>query len=309
MDLFELISWLWTHLLVIPMTNFLVLLARLCFGYFGLAIIVFTLIMRGITWPLTRQQLHSTRAMQAAQPRIQEIQKAYKDPKRRSEETMKVYRELGVNPLGCLWPMLVQFPIWIALYQSIRFTLGVTPENYVDLSQRLYPIGFLRTAIPLENQFLWMDLAKPDTTFIMAILVGGSAWLQQKMATPQNAANMDPQQQQTQQMMLFMLPLMFAFFTLQFPSGLALYWVATNVVSIVLQYFYMGRKVNWRQIFSLSPASAPTPAAKGAPDHSVKPSEADSNANGDTSVQVVAETSDGSPPRKRRQRRGGRRRR
>lgn len=307
MDLFELVSWLWTHGLVIPMTNFLVFLARIFFGYFGLAIIAFTLIMRAVTWPLTRQQLQSTRAMQAAQPRIQEIQRQHKDPKRRSEETMKVYRELGVNPLGCLWPMLVQFPIWIALYQSIRFTLGVTPENYVDLSQRLYPLPFLRTAIPLENQFLWMNLAEPDTTFIMAILVGGSAWLQQKMATPQNAGTMDPQQQQTQQMMLFMLPLMFAFFTLQFPSGLALYWVVTNVVSIVLQYFYMGRKVNWRQVFSLS--TAPAPAAKGSQESKAGPSGENSKAVNETPSEVIADPSGDPAPRKRRQRRGGRRRR
>jgi YidC/Oxa1 family membrane protein insertase len=302
MDLFQLIGWFWTHGLVIPMTNFLVLIARLSFGYFGIAIIAFTLLTRGLTWPLTRQQLHATRSMQAAQPRIQAIQKTYKDPKRRSEETMKVYRELGVNPLGCVWPMLIQFPIWIALYQSIRFTLGVTPENLLDLSQRLYPWGFLRTAAPLENHFLWLDLGKPDTTLIMAFLVGGSAWLQQKMATPPPSATMDPQQQQTQQMMLWMMPLMFAFFRLQFPSGLALYWVSTNVVSIVLQYFYMGRKVNWRQIFSMSMSPAPAPAVQKQQERAAKPDEG----NGEASEDESGATDDA--PRRRRRRRGRRRR-
>lgn len=303
MDLLQLIGWVWTHLLVIPMTNFLVLIARLSFGYFGGAIIIFTLLSRAATWPLTRKQLQATKAMQSAQPQIQAIQKTHKDPKRRSEETMKVYRELGINPLGCVWPMLIQFPIWIALYQSIQFTLGATPENLVDLSQRLYPWGFLRTAAPLENQFLWLDLSKPDGTFIMAILVGGSAWLQQKMATPTPTATMDPQQQQMNQTMLFMMPLMFAFFTLQFPSGLALYWVATNLVSIVLQYFYVGRKVNWRQVFSMS--TAPVPAVQKPAERSAKVSKEEASREAEEVVADVANET----ARKRRRRRGGKRRR
>ena len=201
--------------------------------------------------------------------------------------------------------MLVQFPIWIALYQSIQFTLGATPENLVDLSQRLYPWGFLRTAAPLENQFLWLDLSKPDATFIMAILVGGSAWLQQKLAMPAPTATMDPQQAQMNQTMLFMMPLMFAFFTLQFPSGLALYWVATNVVSIVLQYFYMGRKVNWRQVFSFSTAPAPVPAIQKATERSPKAGKAEAIGEAEEVVTEVADEA----ARKRRRRRGGKRRR
>lgn len=304
MDLFQLIGWVWSNLLVIPMTNLLVLIARLSFGYFGIAIIVFTLLTRAVTWPLTRKQLQATKSMQAAQPRIQAIQKTHKDPKRRSEETMKVYRELGINPLGCIWPMLIQFPIWIALYQSINFTLGATPENLVDLSQRLYPLGFLRTAPPLENHFLWMDLGKPDTTFLMAILVGGSAFVQQKMATPPPSANMDPQQAQMNQTMLFMMPLMFAFFTLQFPSGLALYWVATNVVSILLQYFYMGRKVDWRQVFTLAPAPAPAvEKAKERDGRAAKDREEASVPEEEPAPETPDETT-----RRRRRRRGRRRR-
>ncbi len=256
------IGWLWTNGLAIPMTNLLVLLSRLAFGSFGLAIIIFTLLMRGITWPLTQAQLRSTRAMQAVQPRIQEIQKKYKDPQRRSEETMKLYRESGVNPLGCIWPMVVQMPIWIALYQSIRFTLGSTPESVVELSQRLYPWTYLRTAVPLENHFLGLDMGATTQTqgflgIVLAVLVGVSMWVQQRMTTPANPS-MDPQQQSMNNMMLWMMPLMFGWFTLQFPAGLALYWVATSVVSIGLQYMYMGPgNFDWRRIFSLRPSAAP----------------------------------------------------
>ena len=304
MDLFQLIGWLWSHGLVIPMTNLLVLFAQLSFGNFGVAIILFTLLMRGITWPLTQQQLHASRAMQSAQPRIQEIQKQYKDPKRRSEETMKVYREAGFSPLGCIWPMLIQFPIWIALYQSIRFTLGATPESLLSLSQRLYPWPYLRTAVPLENHFLWMDMGKPDSTLIMAFLVGGSTWVQQRMTTPASASA-DPQQQQVNQTMLIMMPLMFAFFTLQFPSGLAVYWVATNVIGVVLQYFYQGpSNFDWRRIISLSPAPAAQQATNQPKKEEQKAIESDAADEEEEGVEEVAAAS----KRRRRRRRGKRRR-
>ena len=303
MDLFQLIGWLFTNGLVIPMTNFLVLLSRMSFGSFGIAIIIFTLIMRGITWPLTQRQLRASRAMQSMQPRVQEIQKKYKDPKRRSEETMKLYREAGMNPLGCIWPMLVQFPIWIALFQSIRFTVGSTPERLLDLSQRLYPWSYVRTAVPLETHFLGMDMGS-NSPLIMAILVGSTMWVQQRMMTPPSASA-DPQQKQMTNTMLWMMPLMFGYFTLNFPSGLALYWVATNVVSIVLQYFYIGpSNVSWRQIFSLSPASAP--AARSSDQ---KPEATEESAEEDEVASEEAGVEDHARRRRRRRRRGRHRRR
>jgi YidC/Oxa1 family membrane protein insertase len=305
LDALEIIGWLWNNGLVIPMTNLLVLFAALSFGSFGIAIILFTLFMRAITWPLTRQQLQASRAMQATQPQIQAIQKKYKDPKRRSEETMKIYKEAGVNPLGCVLPMLVQMPIWIALFQGIRFTLGTTPESMVSLSQRLYPLDILRTSVPLENQFLWMDMGQPDSTMIMAVLVGASTWVQQRITTPPTMSA-DPQQAQMNNTMMFMMPLMFAFFTLQFPSGLALYWVATNVVGVVLQYFYQGRDIDWKRVISITPAPAPVPAAKEAKQEQlteVVGEEDDEDAEGG------AEEAAASPAKRRRRRRRGRRRR
>ena len=306
MDLFELIGWVWTNGLVTPMTNLLVLLARASFGSFGIAIIVFTLVMRAVTWPLTRQQLQASRAMQAVQPRIQQIQKQHKDPRRRSEETMKVYKEVGFSPLGCIWPMLVQFPIWIALFQSIRFTLGATPESLLDLSDKLYPWAYLRTAVPLEKNFLWMDMGQPDGTLIMAVLVGASTWLQQKMTTPMRAST-DPQQQSMNNTMLWMMPLMFAFFTLQFPSGLALYWVATNVIGVVLQYFYMGRKMDWKQLFSLTPAQAPA-AQSGSEQRGGGAAARDGQDSGEIEEEAAQEKTPATTKRRRRRRRGRRRR-
>jgi YidC/Oxa1 family membrane protein insertase len=257
----DLIFQLFHVLLVDPMTNVLVALARVFGGNFGIAIIIFTLAMRFITWPLTSKQYKQSRAMQTIQPQLQELQKKYKgkDPKKLQSETMALYREAGVNPLGCHVPMLVQFPIWIALYQVIRLSLGSTPESLVTLSGRLYPIPFVHQAVPLDNTFLFWDLGQSDTTLLLPILVAITMYVQQKLITPTPKTagpltQQQQQQQQTQQMMTWMMPLMFGWFSFTAPSGLALYWFVSNLSGIVLQYFYMGRKIDWRDLITFGPS-------------------------------------------------------
>jgi len=221
------------------MINVCVVLSSYLSDSFGLTIIVLTVIIRAVMYPLTRRQLKASRGMQELQPKIAELQKKYgKDKQRIAKEQMALYKEAGISPSGCLVPMLVQMPIWIALYQSIIRVLAVAPEDFLNLSRYLYsawPTVF--SLVPLENRFLWLDLAVPDRMLLLSLLVGGTMWLQQKMVTPPTA---DPRQQAQSQMMLWMMPLMFAFFTLSFPSGLALYWVISNVISIVMQYFISG---------------------------------------------------------------------
>ena len=263
----DLIFQLFDVALVDPMTNVLVALARLFGGNFGISIIIFTLVMKFITWPLTASQYKQSKKMQELQPKLQELQKKYKgkDPKKLQQETMALYKEGGVNPLGCIFPMLVQFPIWIALYQVINLTLGETPESFVGLSQKLYPIPFIHEAVPLNNGLLFWNLGKPDATLILPILVAVTMYVQQKLITPVPNPAATPQQlqqQQTMQMMTWMMPLMFGFWSLSVPAGLALYWGVSNLAGIILQYFYMGRKVNWRSMLQFGPR-APAPAVKG----------------------------------------------
>jgi YidC/Oxa1 family membrane protein insertase len=254
---------LWNLILVEPMTNVLVALAAVFGGNFGISIIIFTLVMRFITWPLTASQYKQSKKMQEIQPRMQELQKKYKgkDPKKLQQETMALYKEVGVNPFGCLLPMLVQFPIWIALYRVINITLGETPESFVGLSQTLYPIPFVHEAVPLNNQLLFWNLGKPDATFILPVFVAVTMYVQQKLVTPAPQANATPQQlqqQQTMQMMTWMMPLMFGWFSLTVPAGLALYWAVSNISGVVFQYFYMGRRVEWRTLLSFGPATPQT---------------------------------------------------
>jgi YidC/Oxa1 family membrane protein insertase len=221
------------------MINILIIVSSALFNNFGLSIIVLTIIVRGVTTPLTLKQLRSTKALQELQPKMAELHQKYgKDKQKLAQEQMRMYKESGVNPAGCLLPMLIQLPIWISLFQSIIRVLAIVPEDFLKLSGHLYsawPQVF--SLVPLNSRFLWLDLAVPDRFLLLPILVGGTMWLQQKMVTSKTG---DPKQQAQSQMMLWIMPLMFAFLTLQFPSGLALYWVVSNVISIGMQYFITG---------------------------------------------------------------------
>ena len=246
----------WHLIIGNPVLNVLVALSHILGGSFGLAIIVLTVIVRLISWPLTKRQLNSTKALQDMQPKIQELQKKYgKNQRKLQQETMKIYREAGVNPLGCLWPMLVQFPIWIALYQAIMSALATTPESLLGLAQRLYSWDIVNQAIPLSSKFLWLDLGSSGD-FILAIIVGGTMWVQQKMT---QAPAVDPRQESTQRMMTLMMPLMFGFLTLIMPSGLALYWAVSTIIGIITQYFFTG---GWGYLKFGSPFQSTTTQGK-----------------------------------------------
>ena len=228
---------IWDLIILSPMINVLIMLSDYLFSNFGLTIIVLTIVIRAAMYPLMLKQIRASKAMQSLQSQVAEIRKKYeKDKQKAAQEQMKLYKESGMNPAGCLLPMLIQMPVWIALYQSIIRVLAVAPEDFLNLSRHLYSVWPpVFSLVPLESSFLGMNLAVPH--ILMPILVGGTMWLQQKMMTSPTA---DPKQQAQSQMMLWMMPLMFAFLTLSFPSGLALYWVTSNVISIVMQYFVTG---------------------------------------------------------------------
>jgi len=244
----------WNMLLMNPLINSLLLLTNLVGGQFGVAIILFTVALRIVTIPFTLRQLQSTRAMQAIQPRMQEVQKKYKDPKRRQEETMKLYRETGINPLGCFMPMAIQMLVFIALYRALAFVVGGSPESLVGLSQRIYSWSYLSEAVPLEQSFLWLELGQPDGTFILPLLVGVSTYVQTRLAaTPATT----PQQQQQQQMMTWMMPLVLVWITLALPSGVGVYWVVSNIFSVFASYWVYGRRLSWRTLLPTAAATEP----------------------------------------------------
>ena len=262
----EAISFLWTELIIRPMLNGLVVLYTMLFSQMGLAIISLTALIRLLTLPMTLKQLNQMRAMSSLQPKIKEIQDRYsRDKTRVSQETMRLYKEAGVSPFGCLGPMIIQMPVLIGLFRVLIQTVFSRPDDLVGLSEKLYtwiPIAPIYEAAPLDSTFLWLDLAQSDpTNVIMPVIVFASTWVQHKMTMQPST---DPRQSGNQAMMLWLMPLMIAFFSFTLPSGLALYWITSNLIGIAIQYFVTG---GWGPLFPLFPkaATAATPVATTRP--------------------------------------------
>lgn len=239
------------------MVNVLIWIYNLLFHNFGLAIIVFTIVIRLITYPLTAQQLKSQSKMQELQQskKWQEIQKKYKDDKQRlSQEQMNIYKEMGINPLGSCLPLIIQFPIMIGLYQSISLAMAAAPIQLLNLSRSLYPFIPAATLIPLNSTFLWMNLGLPETatplfwitkTFgfpLLTIIVVVTTYLQSKLMTPP-PTNPGDQGAQMSKMMNLYMPLIMGWISFTLSSGLALYFIVSNILGIA-QYAAMG-KVHW----------------------------------------------------------------
>jgi YidC/Oxa1 family membrane protein insertase len=224
---------------------------------FGLAIIVFTILVRLITYPLTASQIKSTKNMQEMQKskKWQDIQKKYKnDREKLAKEQMDLYKEMGVSPFGSCLPTLIQFPIIIGLYQAIIRALAVTPFQLLELTRHIYPSYNAAALIPLNNYFLWLDLSLPEKDYgiaiagftlpILAVLVVATTFLQSRLMTPPSTTG-DQGANMSRAMNLYM-PLFMGYLAYSFPSGLALYFVTSNLVGI-LQYGIMGR-LDWRNL-------------------------------------------------------------
>jgi YidC/Oxa1 family membrane protein insertase len=244
---------MWDMLIINPMLNTLLWIYSIL-GNFGLAIILFTILVRMVTYPLTIQQLKGAQAMQDMQKSKEYLamQKKYKDDKQKlQQEQMKLYKEMGVNPLGSCLPTLIQFPIIIGLYQSIIRALAVTPKQMTALFYNIYPFSDVAKLLPIDSQFLWMDLSQPERLYILgygipilAIIVLITTYFQSRLITPPSQPG-EQGAQMTQMMNLYM-PLLMGYLALTFAAGLALYFVTSNVTTI-LQYAFMG-KANWKNL-------------------------------------------------------------
>src|SRR5215207_786677 len=244
----------WNDVIAI-LINAMIFIYGLVGQNFGIALILFTILIRLITWPLNAQQMKGAAAMQELQndKDWQAIQKKYaKDKEKLAQEQMRVYREKGINPFGSCLPTLVQFPILFALIPSITFAIGSTPLSILKLSRSVYPFQDVAALVPLNSKFLWMDLGLPERTLlfglsipVLALIVALTTYVQTKLTMPPST-NPNDQAAATGKMMGIYMPIMLFFFSLNYASGLAVYFIASNVLSII-QYAMMG-KVNWRNL-------------------------------------------------------------
>ena len=181
------------------------------FASYGWAIILLTIIVKMALYPLTVKQVKSMKAMQELSPKMKKIQEKYKDnPQVMQQKIGALYKDAGVNPLaGCL-PLLIQMPILMGMYYSLYNFSYPTPES---------------------AYFLWMtSMSDPDPLYILPVLSALTTFLQQKMTTTDSN---NPQMK----MMMFIMPLFIGWISINFPSGLVLYWVTMNVVQIIQQWW------------------------------------------------------------------------
>lgn len=239
-------------------------------GNMALGIVLFTIAARLFILPLTLSSLRSSRRMQEVQPILKEIQRKYgKDPQRLQEETLRVYREHKINPVGGCLPLLLQLPIFFGVYQAVYHLM--VPEQRVNLSAAAAEmLKDERLAQILAAPFFGMDLGMPAfghngfAGFAYLILPTLSIVLQlmqQLMATPRVQ---DPQQKAFTQAMLIM-PFVFGYIAFTFPTGAVLYWVISSVIGVIQQYFTSGWGSLANYLRFLPPDNRPAPALSLAP--------------------------------------------
>jgi len=236
--MFDFIVNIFNLFLYRPLFNALVLLYNYIPGHdFGIAVIILTILIRVILYPLAVKSLNSQKVLQNIQPKIQEIQKKYKDDKEKlAKETIELYRKEKINPFSGLFLAFVQLPILIALYSV--FWQGLKPSELANL------YSFVSNPITINASFLGMvDLSKPNIVF--AILSGVLQFFQTKMMLPKTVKEKGSEPDFShlmQKQMLYFFPVLTVIILLGLPSAIGLYWTVSGIFSIAQQYFILKDK-------------------------------------------------------------------
>ncbi len=242
---------LFTTLFYEPIFNGLMALVRWLPGHdLGVAIVGMTLIIRGLLiWP-SFSQIRSSRSLQVLQPKLKALQQQYKDNRQElAKQTMALYREHKVNPLSSCLPTLIQLPFLFALYQVFISGIQIDPATHLLKESQLAGLyGSLRdfyATTPVETTSLgWLNLAK-NHNVVLAVIVGLTQFVQAKMLTPKNSPphvkGAQDEQMATTMMRqtTYIFPALFAWISYTVPSGLGLYFLISNLFSIVQQRMVM----------------------------------------------------------------------
>lgn len=218
----------WFSVIARPLLAFLNAIYRVT-GNYGIAIILLTTVVKGLFWPLSAKSYRSMQRMKDLQPKLQKLKERYgKDRERLNMEVMQLYKTHKVNPMGGCLPMLLQIPVFFALYRVLLGSIELRHAPFFlwiqDLSapDRLFHFPF---AIPM--------MQAPYGIPVLTLLMGASMFFQQKLSP---ATGMDETQMK---MMLYGMPIMFTFMFINFPAGLVLYWLVNNILSIAQQAWMM----------------------------------------------------------------------
>lgn len=225
---------IWDRFFVGPLSDFLNYIAHLTGGAYGISILIITIIVRLVVLPLTLKQYKSSKAMQALQPELAKIKEKYKDePQKQQEETMKLFSQNNVNPMAGCFPIFVQMPVLIALYHAI----------------------FRNPAIR-EHTFLWLQLGTPDP-WVLPIIAALTTFLQQKLMPKQQM-----QQMGAMQTIMLIFPVMIFFMSRSFPAALPLYWIYSNIFTIVQNLFIYRDRSGGAAVVTAGAGSTATTTAK-----------------------------------------------
>lgn len=235
--MFEFLANLFNLLLYRPLFNALILIYNyLPVRDFGVAIVLLTVFIRLVLYPLTAKALHSQRVLQKLQPKLQEIQKKYKDDREtQTKETLELYRKEKLNPFSGLFLALIQLPILIALYQV--FWEGLKAEALVNL------YGFVANPGQINAMFLQLaDLSKPNGW--MAFIAGILQFFQTKMMLPNRSGSQKAGDigAMVQRQMVYFFPFLTVVILLRLPSALGFYWIVSSIFSIGQQYLVLKEK-------------------------------------------------------------------
>lgn len=244
------IGSIFNAVLIAPLVNALFFIYGIIPGHdFGIAIILFTIAIRLILWPLANKQLHSQKKMQSLQGDIAKVKaKAGGDKQKESAMLMELYKEKEVSPFSACLPALLQFPILIAMFIVFKQATGdinaISNILYAPVKNLPYIQQILSGQIPFDATLLGIvSMAKPSAIF--AIIAGITQFIQVKMITPrkQKTDSKDPQAQMTA-MMNYTFPALTVFIAWSLPAALPLYWITTNMVSIFQQWLIMRKEVD-----------------------------------------------------------------
>jgi YidC/Oxa1 family membrane protein insertase len=244
------------------------------FHSFWFAIVLMTLLVRTAMIPLVFRQLQSSKVMQELSPKIQQIQREYRqEPMVMQQKMNALYKENNYSPYASCLPLLVQLPFLYGLFGAFNTILRDPKVTALKLNHDLYP--FVRgifgpnglTKLP-DMHFLWAILAVPDATHVLPIIAALLTFIQIRMSLKKPAVTADKPKTgapdpnaASMKMMQFLMPLVTLFFGWTFPSGLALYWIVTTGYSVIQQYFFNGR--NWGGLLDGIPGLSPAPALAG----------------------------------------------
>lgn len=245
----------WNLLLYLPLLNLLIAFYHILFDNLGLAIIAITVLIKIVTYPLTKPSIIAAQKQKELQPQIEKLKLKYKNKQEFAQKQMELFKQNGINPVaGCL-PQIIQFIVVIALYRAFTDILNANGVLISEMNRLLYNFDYLKFAsdATLNTNFLYLNLAKADPYYIVPVLSAASQFLLSKymmnsskklekvvLDTPDKK---DDFMYNMQEQMMYMMPIMTLVIGISLPSGLVLYWFVSTLLA-VFQYMILNKNKN-----------------------------------------------------------------